>query len=208
MQCRICFDDGTPRTLLTPCRCRGTSSYIHRSCLDEYIRYYPDRICRVCHDRFLRYESTREIALCWFVFVALSTLLFLSGARLLVKLTLLTLIGGLSLYYLHRNLFSTTPLVFLSILVLLFLPGGHPMAIYSWLTILGAATLLYTLIRQLPAIVVLGILVTLMLSGYVVFLTVLAYHTLDPPAFTVFLSVLYMVWYIWVHDHPLRYRLA
>lgn len=209
MQCRICFEEGGD--LLSPCRCRGTSSYIHRTCLDRYIQYYPDRICRVCHHNFPRYESPREWTLCWVVLSYMIAIILLSGARLLVKFALLGMVSFLSIYYLHRNLFSTTPIVFLAILSLLFLPGGHTFAVQSWLAILGCVAFVYTLARQLPAFVLLGIVVTLILAAYVGFVVVLAYHALDPLAFTVFLSVLYLIWYAWVHDHPLdemRLRLA
>ena len=49
MECRICLGDDSQATMLVPCKCRGTSAYIHERCLRTYFRYYPDRICRVCH---------------------------------------------------------------------------------------------------------------------------------------------------------------
>lgn len=50
-QCRICLDTENPETMITPCMCRGTSAYIHEACFQQYLDYYPDRICRVCHYR-------------------------------------------------------------------------------------------------------------------------------------------------------------
>lgn len=208
MQCRICFDDGDARTLLTPCLCRGTAAYIHQSCLDEYIRYYPDRTCRVCKGFFPAYQSPREIQLCWVLFLGLTSLLFFSTARLLVKFPLFGMITLLSIYFLRCNLLTSTPFVFIFILTLLFLPGGHASANYMWLTTIGMIAFVYTLARQLPAIILLGILVTAILAAYAGFILVLAYQNLDAPAFTVFFSVLYLVWYSWVHDNPLRLRYA
>lgn len=206
MQCRICLEEGDALTLLTPCQCRGTASYIHRACLDQYIRYYPDRICRVCRDRFQRYESSRELGLCCALLVYLFTILFFSGARLLVKIALLGAISVISFYYILYGLFSSTPLVFVSILTMLFLPHSHPSAVYMWMIILGGVAFVYTLARYLPVIILLGIIVVLFVTGYTAFLAVAAYHALDPPAFTVFLSVLYLFWYAGVHHHPrLRY---
>lgn len=208
MQCRICFEEGDTTSLVAPCACRGTSSYIHRTCLDQYIRYYPDRTCRVCHVQFPHGVSAREGYLCWIVVFAVASLLVISSARLLVKLALFGAATVLSACFLHRNLFSTTPLVVLFILALLFLPGGHPSAVYLVLAILGVAAFSYTLAYQLPMIVLLILLVTSIVTAYAAFLVVLAYTTLDSSAFTVFLSILYLAWYGWVHENPLRLRLA
>lgn len=137
---------------------------------------------------------------------ALVTLILISSARLLVKLALFATLSALSLYLLRRNLFTTTPIVFISILVLLFLPSGHPSAVYLWFIFLGGGAFLYTLSHHLPPMVILCIVVTAMAAAYAGFLVVLAYITLDPSAFVVFLSVLYLSWYAWVHDNPLRLR--
>jgi len=211
MQCRICLEDDTPMNLLSPCRCRGTASYIHRACLDQYIQYYPDRICRVCRHPFDRYDSTREFAICWLMIVMMSLFLFVSSARLLVKLALFGGFSLASLYFLRRNLWATTPIVFLGVLILLFLPGSNSSAVYMFLTAIGAVALVYTLARQIPMIIVLRVVVTLMVGAYVGFLTILTYTILDTPAFTVYISVLYLFWFAWVHDNPieeLRLRLA
>jgi hypothetical protein len=152
--------------------------------------------------------SAREGYLCWIVVFAFVGLLVISSARLLVKLALLGAATVLSACFLHRNLFTTTPLVFLLVLAGLFLPGGHPSAVYLWLTILGVAAFSYTLAYQLPMIVLLILLVTSIVTAYAAFLVVLAYTTLDSSAFTVFLSILYLAWYGWVHENPLRLRLA
>ena len=208
MQCRICFEEGDELTLLVPCQCRGTSSYIHRTCLDRYIQYYPDRMCRVCHAHFPRHRSPREVHLCWIVFLALVALLVVSSARLLVKVALFGAATVLSVCFLQRNLFSTTPLMFLFILGLLFLPGGHPSAVYLWLALLGTSAFAYTLAYQLPMLVLLSILVTSIVAAYAAFLVVLAYTTLDSSAFTVFLSIVYLAWYGWVHENPLRLPLT
>ena len=211
MQCRICFEDGDQTTLLTPCQCRGTASYIHRACLDQYIQYYPDRICRVCQRPFDAYESPREFAICWVMIVTLSLFLFLSRTRLLVKLSLFATLSLACLYFLRRNLWATTPLVFVGILVMIFLPGSHPSAVYTFLSVLGFLALVYTLARQIPMIIVLRILVTLMVGAYIAFLTLVSYTMLDAFAFTVYISVLYLLWFAWVHDNPveqLRLRIA
>ena len=199
MQCRICLDEGGD--LLSPCLCRGSASYIHRTCLDQYIQYYPDRICRVCRTRFPNYPSPREATLCWIVFVSLVTLLIVSSARLIAKFALLTAIGALSFFFLRRNLFNTTPLVLLTIIALLFLPGNHPAAAHSWLAILGGIAFAYTIVYEMPIDILLMIVVKTLIGAYSGFLIFFAYHALDPAAFTVFLSVFYLAWYAWIREH-------
>ena len=137
--------------------------------------------------------------------VIMSLFLFVSNARVLVKLALFGVFSLVSLYFLRRNLWATTPIVFIGILILLFLPGGHPSATYMFLTVLGVVTLVYTLARQIPMTVILRVLVTLMVGAYVAFLTIMTYTMLDAPGFTVYTSVLYLLWFAWVHDHPLEY---
>ena len=34
--CRICLDDENTRNLISPCRCNGTSKYVHYKCLEEW----------------------------------------------------------------------------------------------------------------------------------------------------------------------------
>jgi len=134
------------------------------------------------------------------MFSLLVSLLLFSNVRVLVKVVLLLMTVGISLFFLHHNLFSMTPLVFVSIIALLCLPGGHPMATNIWFIIVAVIMVVYTLARQFPAMVLLAVLVTLLLASYVIFLTMFAYHSLDSPAFTVYLSVIYLAWYAWLHN--------
>ncbi len=57
--CRICFD-GSGGELISPCNCSGSSKYIHRSCLDQWISsgHNPDakKICNTCQYKY-QWES-------------------------------------------------------------------------------------------------------------------------------------------------------
>lgn len=205
MQCRICLEDGDATDLIAPCQCRGTSSYIHRTCLDQYIQYYPDRICRVCYTPFQYRNLRNQLGLSILVFLVFLILLSLSQIRILMKLFLLGLSVLMTFHFFRRGLFSITPIVFLTILCLLFLPGGHPSATNIWFVVIAVLMIGYTLGQQVPAMVLLGILFTLLLSGYVMFLTMFAYHAFDTPAFTVYISTLYLGWYAWMNAHPRLY---
>lgn len=202
MQCRICFEDGDTITLVTPCQCRGSSAYIHQACLDRYIQYYPDRICRVCRGRFPITETASEVGLCWILFTCLIVALLVSQVAIPVKVFLFGLGFFICAYLLHRRLLDSTPVTFIAILAILILPGGHSMALTMLFITFGVLAVVYTIARQIPAILLLSVVVTLMLAGYAAFLTMFAYHALDSPAFTVYLSILYLLWYAWVHDLP------
>lgn len=209
MQCRICLDDGDQTTLLSPCRCRGSSSYIHRGCLERYIQYYPDRICRVCNSQFIPFMTTCDYLSGIGILLIIACLLFVSNVRLLVKVVLMGITSLITGYFFHRNLFGTTPIVFVLIFLVLFLPGGHPSAVYLWLAIIGILGFLYMLTIWVPAIFIAGLLITGMLALYVGFITVVAYQYLDPAAFSAYMGVLYLLWYGFVHDRPFpRYRMT
>lgn len=53
--CRICLQDDHPETMIAPCRCKGTSKWVHRECLDEWRTNEPDRAfsqCTECHFKY------------------------------------------------------------------------------------------------------------------------------------------------------------
>lgn len=110
---------------------------------------------------------------------------------------------------LSRQLFSTTPVVFLLILLLLFLPGGNPAAVSIWMCLLAVLAFFYMLTLWVPAVFVAAVVVLSIIAGYVGFVTVAAYRFLDPAAFSVYVSILYLLWYAIVHDRAMvRYRLT
>lgn len=203
-QCRICFEEGVG--LLTPCRCRGTAAYIHPACLDQYIQYYPDRVCRVCHARFPPFRTTQETAFLFGLFSVIVFLLFASSVRFLVKIALFSAATVLTAYFFHQNLLTTTTMTFLSILFLLFFPTSHFYAVYLWMLLLGATAFVYTVVLYVPMSYLLSIVVAMFVFAYMALLTVAAHAHLDSFAFSVYIGVLYLAWYGWVHGHP-RLRL-
>ncbi|CEO94613.1 hypothetical protein PBRA_000398, partial [Plasmodiophora brassicae] len=46
--CRICLQDGSSRTLLRPCRCRGTQAGVHGECLHKWLITASRTTCEVC----------------------------------------------------------------------------------------------------------------------------------------------------------------
>jgi len=57
-ECRICFDIGTANDpLITPCDCKGTSAYIHKSCLNNWRHFNIDapawKTCMECRGKYI-----------------------------------------------------------------------------------------------------------------------------------------------------------
>lgn len=55
--CRICLqDEPDKRSLISPCRCSGTSQYVHRTCLAEWrntsVNPLATKLCLVCHTKY------------------------------------------------------------------------------------------------------------------------------------------------------------
>ncbi|KAK3584962.1 hypothetical protein CHS0354_009651 [Potamilus streckersoni] len=59
--CRICHDDETSGSLITPCKCSGSIARVHQSCLKTWIKvkFPPNETprgspkCEVCHNKFV-----------------------------------------------------------------------------------------------------------------------------------------------------------
>ncbi|XP_050041080.2 E3 ubiquitin-protein ligase MARCHF4-like [Dermacentor andersoni] len=60
--CRICFSGGGREPLLEPCHCRGTIGFVHRECLELWIRRTVNPQCQVCH---FQYTVRKEAKPAW-----------------------------------------------------------------------------------------------------------------------------------------------
>ena len=56
-ECRICFEEKDDDELISPCRCNGTSKYIHRGCLNRWREFNrggePELICMECKEPYI-----------------------------------------------------------------------------------------------------------------------------------------------------------
>lgn len=51
--CRICFDSGHQKKMISPCECRGTSQYVHIKCLSMWMRTNGSTLrCEVCRAKY------------------------------------------------------------------------------------------------------------------------------------------------------------
>ena len=55
MECRICFEDASRCDLISPCRCSGTSAFVHRNCLQRW-RETSDMAARRCAECHYMYQ--------------------------------------------------------------------------------------------------------------------------------------------------------
>ncbi|XP_075539399.1 E3 ubiquitin-protein ligase MARCHF3-like [Dermacentor variabilis] len=60
--CRICFFGGGREPLLEPCHCRGTIGFVHRECLELWIRRTVNPQCQICH---FQYTVKKEAKPAW-----------------------------------------------------------------------------------------------------------------------------------------------
>jgi hypothetical protein len=64
-ECRICLVSGNYSDLISPCECKGSSKWVHRSCLDEW-RSRPSldnknfTHCGVCHFKYEIVQNNEE----------------------------------------------------------------------------------------------------------------------------------------------------
>jgi hypothetical protein len=50
MFCRICLEENEP--FISPCRCRGTTQYVHQHCMERWLSTNKRTQCEVCHYTF------------------------------------------------------------------------------------------------------------------------------------------------------------
>ena len=62
--CRLCFDEDTKTNLIYPCRCSGTSKYVHKNCLNEWRMLADNREAfNKCFECDYSYKFTNEVIL-------------------------------------------------------------------------------------------------------------------------------------------------
>jgi len=96
--CRICLEDEDPGTMIAPCRCKGSSKWVHRDCLDLWRFNEKDRAFSQCTECLFQYhfEETqhhdwRRMKFCLFVsrdfcFVTVAVQLLIAVLALLIML--------------------------------------------------------------------------------------------------------------------------
>lgn len=183
--------------MVTPCKCSGSSAFIHEACLERYFEYYPDRICRVCLHRMQpRLDPELGTALA----TLLLTAIILNNAiiPLLVKAAILTatafVVRGLGTH----GLLSFRLLAILAGMTAMLVLAQHD--IHSLIAINMALLLVGTLMTLGMYVEMEGI-VSCAFAGicyvYAVFLTLRILFEMDVWTNIAAMNFIFMGWYIW-----------
>jgi len=186
MSCRICLSDEFPETFLSPCRCVGTSSYIHEECLTTYLSYYPDRVCRVC---LAQIDNPADLMLSYMMVGLLGTSIMYSGVGYPIKAALAVALMATTVYYSKKRLFNDTLVGFLIPMYLVFATGTYPDTVVVFLLAMYLTSLVLTIFvtKRVLRFVFLGT------PLFVVLLDIVL--KLDAIATAVYVSLLIFVWY-------------
>ena len=199
MECRICFGTDHPETMHTPCRCAGTSAYIHDSCLRTYFSYYPDRLCRVCHGSMEHplVDLERNLICAASLFCWSAVLLSSSSVSLLTKTLCLAGLIGLVVYHVQRKQLTYT-LTGGAIVVTAFLYLSDPLYLPQTLCLLGVLLVLTTLFLFVPIETMFLVLVIVLAFTYSLLLTLAVAFRTDPAFTSLFLLLLCTAWIVWL----------
>ena len=52
--CRICLESSDEESLIAPCRCNGSSKFVHRDCLQQWIDVKKKKQCECCRSHYLQ----------------------------------------------------------------------------------------------------------------------------------------------------------
>ena len=199
MECRICFGDEHPQTMLIPCRCRGSSAYVHDRCLRTYFSYYPDRLCRVCHERMGHpwLDTERNYTCATTLLVWAAVLLTLSAVHPILKV--LAFIGFTMLVLVHvRRQQLTYELTFACLAVSGLLFMSDPVVLPQTIFLAAGLLMLLMLCIFVPVETVLLVLVVSLALTYSVLLTFSVAVRTDPAFAGLFLLLMIVFWMTFV----------
>jgi hypothetical protein len=202
MICRICFDDGNFATLVSPCKCIGTSQYIHRQCLDQYFTYYPDRICRVCRTELVGPMTLQDKALLAIGLMGLGVTLVGSTMAMRDKYMLGLTLLAITWYVVRNNYFNHTVAVGTLIMYITFIRGGHIHAVLAILVVVSCIAMVTTLILYVPVLYVIGTILLSTAFAYILIASIAFAMNSDSYALAVYMCILYLGWYAWIRSHP------
>ena len=121
-ECRICLESNN-RPMTSPCNCSGSAEYIHIECLQEYLLYYPDGLCRVCQTH-MKFRNPMDIWIVLELFVGMMVLIEFAEVDIRIKIaSILFVISTLYFYYIY-HLLDTFIVKLLSVLPVFLLLGG------------------------------------------------------------------------------------
>lgn len=199
-QCRICLDDAHPEMMIAPCRCRGSAEFIHKLCLEEYVRHFPDGVCRVCRQPMIRINEIETfvqiILYFWF-----SLIICFATIPLHTKLLYMTMLTGLFVYTTTRNVLGQWAIFTIFMFSYMFLMMDEEYLVKTIIG-LGAFVMVCTTCYYVPPQYVLLIGTIGLSSMYATILTVYVATTTDSYMTSYFVGLLSVMWLAFIHARP------
>lgn len=199
MECRICLESDDPETMLQPCQCRGTSAYVHRRCLERYLYFYPDGICRVCLGQIVYYDANAPRQNYVLLFILMTLMAYNSGLPLPQMLMLFAVSSGLLYYYYILN--ALTPLNMWAILLSMMF-FSIPTQDFGMSLFFIFSLILYASVSLVPAGIVALLFAIQLLGVYSGMIMYAAFRQLNPCAYSMIVVLNVMVWILWVRFRP------
>uniref|UniRef100_A0A1Y1LE52 Uncharacterized protein n=1 Tax=Photinus pyralis TaxID=7054 RepID=A0A1Y1LE52_PHOPY len=144
--CRICYDGDKTEPIITPCKCKGSVAFVHRTCLEKWLAESNLTSCEVCHyvyqtERVPAYTAQQSIWR-WFRVHPHTSTIPIRGLRndlyacaIITPLAIIiTYIGLFSADYYNQKRFSDIPAAkwtALSLLIMIsIMIGGYYLWVY------------------------------------------------------------------------------
>ena len=193
-QCRICLETENPLDMVSPCRCRGSAEFIHRRCLDDHLRFYPDRYCTVCRTR-MDYMTYIDLIMIGCIVIMTAIYLSMSSLYLPIKFAIAGMLTT-SLYIYNLQYLLTSDVSLLTLLFLLGI-GMSPtqMVGNAALCICVICLCLLTMVAMIPPEFLFSFVMTLFIGLYAV-LFLLSIHSIsDSYTAAIVFCILFLTWY-------------
>jgi E3 ubiquitin-protein ligase DOA10 len=205
-RCRICLDERDQDQMLTPCNCRGSVACIHDDCLQEYLTYYPDRMCRICLTRIPAPTTVSERMISIAMLMMLGNMIYMTNTPPLGKLAMITALAGIVWHYTLARLWVWWVLAGTTILTFLIGFATSPLAMIVMGLHMVATAFMWTLSIYIPRVYIAAGFVALITFGCIGFFATMAIIHLDPTGSTTVLTLLFLAWVAWLDSHPSEVR--
>jgi hypothetical protein len=160
-------------------------AYIHSSCLDEYIRFYPDRFCRVCQAPFV-FRSPRDTSAMASLYFFFQTFLLASDLPFGIKVVVFL---ASTLFF--RNVILPSSVSW-SAITILCIVNLLTMPILSMMYLAGLVIL--TIGYLIPAEYVLCMAMITLVSGYIFLIAFVAASNFNSFTNALLLGTVFILW--------------
>ena len=193
-QCRICLETEYPFDMVSPCQCRGSAEFIHRRCLEDHLRYYPDRYCTVCRTR-MDYMSRGDFIMLGCVIITCAIYLSVSAIPWIVKLAIAAVLSlSMYIYNLHYLMTSEVSLLTLVFLIGIGMSPGN-LVLTSMVSICVIILCLLTIVTVIPPEYVFSFVMTLFMGLYAALFLFSVHAITDAYVTALMFCIIFILWY-------------